>query len=82
MFAWLDRMPWDVLLIGAVLLGLAPFSPEPHLVEKVRMLSQGALSRPIDIFDLLMHAAPLVLIAIKQARRSLGLVKVESQPEE
>lgn len=60
----LDSIPLPALLIMAVLLGLAPMVPEPHLVEKIRMLSLGLLSRPIDIFDLLMHAsAPLLLIA-------------------
>ncbi|MDM8557880.1 RND transporter [Candidatus Parabeggiatoa sp. HSG14] len=60
---WLDNIPWEVLVVGALALGLAPFMPEPHLVEKIRMLFQGTLSRPIDIFDLVMHGAfPLVLL--------------------
>lgn len=60
----LDKIPLSTLLIVGILLGLAPMQPEPHLVEKLRMLSQGVLSKPIDIFDLLMHAsAPLLLIA-------------------
>lgn len=47
------------------MIGLAPFSPEPHLVEKIRMLIQGTLKRPIDIFDLFFHSAPLVLLVVK-----------------
>lgn len=66
---WIDRLPWLPLLVIAVLLGLAPFTPEPHIVEKLRMLTGGTLSRPLDIFDLLMHASPLAVIAIKLARR-------------
>ena len=46
-----------MLVIAALALGLAPFSPEPHLVEKLRMLVNGDLRRPLDIFDLLMHGA-------------------------
>jgi hypothetical protein len=65
---WLDDIPFTVLLIAGVLLGLAPFQPEPHLVEKLRMLLQGNLSRPIDIFDLLMHGTPAVLLIIKLVR--------------
>ena len=58
----LDKIPLSTLLIIGVLLGLAPMQPEPHLVEKLRMLSQGVLSKPIDIFDLIMHgSAPLLL---------------------
>jgi hypothetical protein len=65
---WLDRISWGLLVPAAVLLGLAPFLPEPHLWEKLKMLAAGTLARPIDIFDLLMHAAPLLLIAAKLAR--------------
>jgi len=60
----LQKLPLPTLIIGALLLGLAPFVPEPHLFEKVRMLVQGTLSKPIDIFDLLMHGAlPVLLVA-------------------
>lgn len=69
---WIDRLPWLPLLVIAALLGLAPFSPEPHLVEKLRMLVSGTLSRPLDIFDLLMHASPLAVVAVKLARRRLA----------
>ena len=59
---WLDQIPTSLLLIAAVFLGLAPFVPEPHALEKIKMLLDGRLSRPIDIFDLFFHAAPLLLI--------------------
>jgi len=66
---WLDNLPWEVLILGSLLLGLAPFFPEPHLVEKIRMLWQGTLIRPIDIFDLLMHAALPLLLLLKIGRK-------------
>lgn len=69
--AWLDQIPLNMLIIAALLLGLAPFVPEPHLVEKLRMLAQGTLTKPIDIFDLLMHAAPIVLLVLKLIRMYL-----------
>lgn len=65
---WLDRISWGLLLPVALLLGLAPFTPEPHLWEKLKMLEAGTLVKPIDIFDLIMHAAPLLLVAAKLAR--------------
>ncbi|MCW9088684.1 MAG: RND transporter [Gammaproteobacteria bacterium] len=65
---WLDKIPLGALVIAALLLGLAPFTPEPHLWEKLKMLADGTLIRPIDIFDLLMHATPAVLLAIKLMR--------------
>lgn len=63
----LTRIPWTVLVTAAVLFGLAPFRPEPHLVEKLRMLAAGQLAKPLDIFDLLLHGAPLLLVAAKLA---------------
>ena len=66
---WLDNLQWPMLLIAGLFLAMAPMQPEPHLVEKIRMLSAGTLVKPIDIFDLLMHSAPMVLIAIKAVRQ-------------
>jgi hypothetical protein len=65
---WLDRVPYTLILPLAVLLALAPFAPEPHLWEKLKMLAAGTLSRPIDIFDLFFHATPLALLLLKLAR--------------
>ena len=46
-------------------LGLAPFLPEPHLWEKLEMLFSGTLVRPVDIFDLLLHGFPFILLGLK-----------------
>lgn len=67
---WFDRQPLTLFVLAALTLGLAPFVPEPHLVEKLRMLAAGDLTRPIDIFDLLMHAAPWALLLLKLYRRN------------
>lgn len=56
------QLPWTVLIFAALLLGLAPFLPEPHLLEKLRLLGSGQLSRPVDIFDLFMHGVPFLFI--------------------
>ncbi len=61
---WIDRIPTGGLAIAALLLGLAPFHPQPHLVEKVGMLWKGTLSRPIEVFDLFFHGAPAILLAV------------------
>lgn len=68
---WLDQIPLWALIVGAVLLGLAPFTPEPHLWQKLQMLADGTLSRPIDIFDLAMHASLPVLLAVRLVRMAL-----------
>ena len=68
---WLDRIPLTALAIAALALGLAPFVPEPHLWQKLKMLANGTLARPIDIFDLLMHASLPLLLAVKLIRMTL-----------
>ena len=65
---WLDRLSLSLLLPAALLLALAPFAPEPHLWEKLKMLFAGTLTRPIDIFDLVLHGGPLVLLVLKLIR--------------
>ena len=67
---WIDRQPLILFVIASLTLGLAPFVPEPHLLEKLRMLAAGELSRPIDIFDLVMHGAPWVLLLMKLYRQA------------
>ena len=62
---WLANLPMSLLLAVAILVAVAPVVPEPHLVEKLRMLAHGELRRPIDIFDLLFHVTPLVLVVLK-----------------
>jgi hypothetical protein len=67
-FNWLDRLSLGLLLIIALTLGLAPFVPEPHVWEKLKMLAAGELVRPIDIFDLFLHGTPWLLLLAKVVR--------------
>jgi hypothetical protein len=67
---WIDRIPIAGLAVVAAWLAVAPLFPEPHLLEKLKMLGAGTLRRPIDIFDLLFHAVPLALLAWRLRRRS------------
>jgi len=69
---WLDRIPWPLAIIAALTLGLAPFFPEPHIWEKLKMLVRGTLTRPIDIFDFLLHGVPWLIVIAKSARLMIG----------
>jgi len=64
----IDRIPLLVLAVAATVMALAPFAPEPHLLEKTRMLIHGKLVRPVDIFDLFWHSFLLVLLVIRLMR--------------
>ncbi len=67
MLELIDQMPLSYAILSAATLGLAPFFPEPHIWEKLKMLRAGTLKRPMDIFDLVLHSAPFVLLAVKLA---------------
>jgi len=69
---WVDRVPLYVVVVLALSLGLAPFAPEPHVWQKLKMLAAGTLSRPIDVFDLLFHGVPWLLLAAKLVRLAQG----------
>jgi hypothetical protein len=67
-FKLIDKIPLALLLVFALLFALAPFQPEPHLLEKTRMLFHGELTKPLDIFDLCLHATPLLVLVIRLLR--------------
>ena len=79
---WLDRIPLYLLILVAAWMAVAPINPEPHLVEKARMLMLGTLTRPVDIFDLLYHLMPMVLLALKVWRlMKVRLLRAEDKVE-
>lgn len=62
---WINSLSWPLVIMISLTLGLAPFAPEPHVIEKLTMLFNGELSKPIDIFDLFLHGTPWVLLMLK-----------------
>ena len=61
---FINNVPWAVVILLCLTLGLAPFRP-PHIWEKLCMLMHGELHRPLDIFDLFLHATPWILLLLK-----------------
>ena len=68
----LDKIPYSVLIPITVFMLLAPFRPMPHVIEKLIMLKNGNLTRPIDIFDLFYHLIPTFLLVLKGVRYFKG----------
>ena len=68
MLKYIDKIPLLPLAVAAIFMSLAPFTPEPHLLEKSRMLINAELSKPIDIFDLFWHSFLIVIFAIRLIR--------------
>lgn len=64
---------WPVVIVLTLVLGFAPFYPEPHIVEQFRWAYYGGKGmRLIDYIDLAMHALPFVLfirLGFKTLRR-------------
>ena len=60
---WLDRTPWALIIVACLTLGLAPYTPEPHVWGKLRWVAGGAVGmQPMDWFDLLFHIWPWLLL--------------------
>ncbi len=68
MWSILDKIPYSVLIVIAVFMILAPFKPMPHVLEKLIMLKNGTLTKPIDIFDLFYHLIPTIILLLKVYR--------------
>lgn len=55
---------WRIIVALCLILGFAPFVPEPHLWGKLKWVAGGAVGMgALDWFDLLWHAAPFILLA-------------------
>lgn len=76
---WIDRIPLGILMAGGVLMAMLPWprQPLPHLLEKLGMLVNLELTRPIDIFDLFLHGTLITLLIIRLIRMALGLTAVD-----
>ena len=61
---FVSKLPWGLVILACLTLGLAPFSP-PHIWEKLLMLAKGQLVRPIDWIDFVLHGMPWVLLILK-----------------
>lgn len=72
LWRFLDSIPLPLLAVAAIFMALAPFVPQPHLLEKLKMLAAGRLVKPLDIFDLFIHLMPLLLLVAKIVRGMTG----------
>jgi hypothetical protein len=66
--SFLDKIPYSILIVIAVFMLLAPFRPMPHVIEKLIMLKNGTLTKPLDIFDLFYHLVPTIILLLKVYR--------------
>ena len=61
-------------IVLVLTLGLAPFTPEPHIWGKIKWVMGGANGmQMMDYFDLVLHGAPwvyFIVVLLKNLKRS------------
>ena len=67
----IDSIPFWVFAVAGVMMAIAPVYPMPHLAQKVLMLLDGTLVRPVDIFDLCWHSLFPILLLVKSVRMGM-----------
>jgi len=65
MLKFLNKLSYSTLILAAVFMLLTPISPMPHVIEKIIMIKNMTLYKPLDIFDLFFHLSPIILLIIK-----------------
>jgi len=56
-------------MVFSIWMLFAPFSPEPHLVQKYNWMLNGETFKAIDVFDVFWHVLPTILLLIKWRKR-------------
>jgi hypothetical protein len=67
---------WKLLILLCLILGLAPFYPEPHIWGKIKWIAGGAIGMQFqDWFDVVFHGFPFLLLIRLIILRLMGLSK-------
>lgn len=71
--AILDKLPPGPTMFFGMIYVVMPILPEPHLVQKALMLSNGVPLAPIDWFDIVAHSCGgLLAFAMWRRQRQLA----------
>jgi len=77
----LDKLPPGPTMFFGAIYVIMPILPEPHLVQKAMMLSQGLTLAPIDWLDIVMHSSGgLLALAVYRRGRQRAAESESSQP--
>ena len=69
-----------MFLIMSLTMGLAPFTPEPHIWGKIKWMAGGAVGMgPMDWFDVFLHGTPWVLLIASLIYQSIIKFKKRKQ---
>jgi len=54
---------WKIITFSCLIMGLAPFYPEPHIWGKLKWIAGGAHDmKAHDWFDVILHGLPFLLL--------------------
>lgn len=65
------------LVVLALVMALLPFGEQPHLWQKLLLLKDGYLHKPIDWFDLLLHGGPLLAVVVILLLRGMNRLRAQ-----
>lgn len=81
--AILDKLPPGPTMFFGAIYVVMPILPEPHLVQKAMMLSEGMVLKPIDWFDIVAHSfGGLLALAVYMRQRELRAQNPAPPPPE
>lgn len=67
---------WKFVILLTLVLGLAPFVPEPHIWGKIKWIAGGAKGMgALDWFDFVYHGIPWVLLIRLSVLQLTGKLK-------
>lgn len=67
---------WKLLGVMCLTLGLAPFTPEPHIWGKLKWIAGGAVGMgPMDWFDTLLHGTPWLLLIASLVKLAVNRIQ-------
>jgi hypothetical protein len=69
----------QMAIVASLVLGLAPFTPEPHIWKQIKNIMNGTFTQPIDQFDLLMHGAPWIILLILLIKEGIAFFKKKKE---
>lgn len=61
----LALIPYPLLIGMSLFMLVAPIDPEPHLVQKLDWLLSGVAFKPVDVFDVVWHLLPSMLLLLR-----------------
>jgi len=71
----LDKLAYGPTVFLGLVFFMMPFYPEPHLVEKAKILMDGAVMEPRDWVDIVLHSTA-GLVALTKFLRNRELAKL------